>query len=579
MSHQLSSRTVIVAIIVAVVLALPALWTDFVFDDYFMVALVEDWYEIETPTCNLYSSFMDLPQMGWWRSEEPQIGFWRPLSSALFRLNYEWFGRNAVPHHVHGLLWLAAMVGLCGALYRRLPKGVAVVALFVFAFEEAHGLTSGVICNHHAVIGLTCGLFGLWAHIRWREDGWRAGLPVSLGAYGLAFLAGEIAMAALAYVLAYEVFGSPDGWRARLASVAPASFMTVAYLIGYKLGGFGARESSLYLDPFGHPVEFLVGMTHHVPAMLAAMWTGFPAMLWNAGLARPLEITGVVATVLVLVALRWLWPSLDAEDRRGVTWLGCGALMSLAPAALPQPMDRQLLVPMVGGAVVLATILVRSWEQWRRDGSAGIGRWVAVAGVAGLALVHLLAAPALRVVQLQGFVAVNEASEGFADDLMRILDDREGRGLSRPAATILVTAESPIVGVFPPMIHDFHRTSQIMPWETLSVAPTNLRVERTGERTLELTALSSVFFASDLEVFMRPRHEALGPGDRVTRPLFEAEIVPVSDDGPDRIAFHFVHDLDDLLFLDWRDGTYRVVDVPDVGGSIEVASPEPFGPF
>ena len=77
-----------------------------------------------------------------------------------------------------------------------------VPALFLFAVDESHLFAALWLANRNALVAAVPVLFGLCAHLRWREDGWRWGLPLSLGGYVVGLLGGETALGALAYLAA-----------------------------------------------------------------------------------------------------------------------------------------------------------------------------------------------------------------------------------------------------------------------------------------------------------------------------------------------------------------------------------------
>ena len=150
---------------------------------------------------------------------------------------------------MHSILWHFLMALSAMLVFRRvLPPTVGVLALFLFVLDESHAFPVAWWSNRNAVVAAAFGFLGVAAHLRWREDGWRMGLPLSLTAFAASVLSAEIGLCALAYVLAYEVFGARGGLWRRAASLLPASLLACAYVLLYKWAGYGAMHSDIYLD-------------------------------------------------------------------------------------------------------------------------------------------------------------------------------------------------------------------------------------------------------------------------------------------------------------------------------------------
>jgi len=545
-------RGLLLAAVVGIGLALPTLEMGFMMDDYAQLALVESWHPKNAGTFNLYSFLDELPIDPWWKHPELAVSMWRPLPSALLHLDHRLFGHRAVGYHLHSILWFAALLAACGLL---------------FAVDECHLLNVGWIANRHAMVTMVPALLGLLAHLRWREDGWRPGLPLSIAGWAVGLAGGEVALAVIGYAVAYELFAPPAATR-RLAGVVPAGLLPVGalgvgYVAVYKLAGFGAAHSGFYLDPTGDPAAFLLGAAGHLPAFFAAALAGLPSDLWFFVPAlRPLQVAaGVLALMAFAWLLRRLWPGLGEAERRALRWLLPGALFALLPAAMTQPFDRVLIAPMVGVAALIGVVLAALLDRWR----AGSRR---LAGVLALALlaVHLLL-PAVGRLAGQHFMA------------------RQWRGLARMAERIpidpasaarrdvvVLTAPDIIVAGFFPLMRAFHGQPPTRSWSVLSLAPHDHRLTRTGARTLELRIPEGRMLTSPAERFHRSAGDPLERGDRVRDELFEVEVLADDGRGPTRVAFRFDRPLDDpgLLFLGWTEDGLRPVTLPPRGETLEL---------
>src|SRR5262249_7708484 len=141
--------------------------------------------------------------MPWWNDPLSKVDMFRPLSSLLFAADHALFPRDALVPHLHSLLWFAALLVAARSLYARIPNPlVAGLALLLFAVDDAHWQPLGWLSNRHGVVATAPVLFGIVAHVRFREEGFRPGLPLSLVGYAVGLLGGEAAAQAAAYLVA-----------------------------------------------------------------------------------------------------------------------------------------------------------------------------------------------------------------------------------------------------------------------------------------------------------------------------------------------------------------------------------------
>lgn len=558
-----SPRVLVPAVLLAVALLAPSFWIGFSLDDYIQYGLIEGWYDVEAqPPVNLYSSFLELPNLPWWQSEAARVAFWRPWPGVLWQLDHALFGRHPAFYHVHSLLWLAALVAVCGLLFARLPAAVGVPALFLVAVEEAHAMTSGLVCNRHATVTLVPALLGLFAHLRWREDGWRPGRLLGPAGFALALASSEAAVAALAYVAAYELWG-PGSWRERLRAFAPFAVLALAYVAAYKALDLGPREVGFYLEPLRRPGEYVAALAIRVPALLAGLLAAFPVSLWMLPPMRtPLVVTGVAATLAAAAAALGSWRRLPEAERRAIRWWTAGALLSLPPLAAAMPSDRQLLVPAVGIAVALGAFFAQAWRHRRRFAGA--------AALALLALLHFVAAPVGTVAKQVSFVRLNAALMERVEDFSGLVAE------AAPGAPhdVAVIAADFFTVAYPPLIHDYYATPGTWTWNVLSLVPAAHRLTRTGPRSFTLEPIGTAFLETELERAYRPR-EPLAAGDEARGPAFRAEVVAAGERGPTRVGFHFDRELERGSFhlIYWDEEGLREVRLPEVGETIVIERP------
>jgi len=253
--------------------------------------------------------------------------------------------------------------------------------------------------------------------------------------------------------------------------------------------------------------------------------------------------------------LRICWYDLDDAVRRGLRWLLTGSALSLIPAAAVFPSDRMLLVPGIGIAAALATVLVQAYRSWR-----GRRRWLLVGAGGYFAVVHLLLAPLLTVyIQMALVKSGRESLELAASPVVAGAGGKEA---------VLIYAPDAVVSIYLPLMIDHLEGPAPKSWRPLSIAPYDHWLRRTGPRTLELeVANGGVMLRSLFEELYRDPEKQLVPGTKIDRGLLRAEILDANDRGPTRVAFQFDRDLSDptLYFLIWQDGGLRVAELPAVG--------------
>jgi hypothetical protein len=252
-SAIISRRAAMLAVSVATLLALPSLCIGVFMDDYAHLAILEGYPMVGKPfdlftfapgDAERLRPFMERGPFPWWTYPEARFSFFRPLSSALAVFDHAVFGRHFVWWHVHSILWYAVTVFAAGLVLRRaLPAPTAAAALLLFAIDDVHWMPAAWLANRNSLVSAAPSLLGLYAHLRWRQDGWRPGLVLSLAGYGAGLLGGETALAAPAYALAYEACAGPGVARQRVRAIMPAALLVFVYLLLYKFYGYGASGS------------------------------------------------------------------------------------------------------------------------------------------------------------------------------------------------------------------------------------------------------------------------------------------------------------------------------------------------
>jgi len=569
----MKSRHIAIAI-TGVLLFIPSLWIGFLLDDYLYLGAIEGRYPDHDTGRSLFTYFIndeaqtrriaDEGGYPWWIDERVRSLTFRPLSDLLLRADHALYDRSPPGYHLHSLLWWAAALAACALLYRRLlPGTVGAIALLIFALDEVHVMAVAWVANRNALVAFALVMIGFWAWIRWREDRWRAGRVLGPLCWVLGLTGSELSLAALAYVVAYELFGRRSiAVRARLGGLAPVIALVAIYIVVYRSLGYGGWGSGLYYHPLSDPIAFVVAAASRIPTLLASGIACLSADLWFfAPRFRSLQVVvGCCAVAGLILLLRAGRSHLEDRDRSSLRWLLIGSGLSLIPIVAAFPSDRMLLVPGFGLTAALAAVITAAFRSRRTS------RRRLLIGAGGLlALGHLVLAPLLAV--LIQTILIRQNHESLALAASPVVCESAGR------ETVLIYAPDHVVGIYMPLLMEQEGCGAPQGWRPLSIAPCNHVLKRTGPRTLELAAVDGgVMLRSVFEVLYRNPKNDLRPGEIVDRGLFRAEILDATSDGLTRVAFHFDRELTDpgVRFLVWLEGDLKQLEIPDVGGELYI---------
>lgn len=510
------------------------------------------------------ATFQDLGFTPWWSPSDLKFAFCRPLSAATHWLDFRLWPEMPVLMHLQSLAWLVAMVLAAGFAYRRvlgrepgsLPW-VGGLAALLFALDNSHALPAAWLANRNALIGATFGLLALVAHDRWRRDGWRAGALWAPVLLVLGLLSAEIALGAAAFLIAYALTIEEGPIARRIASLGPVLMALGAWAVFYKLEGFGARGSGLYVDPGSEPARYLSALLDHLPALWIGTWTPFPADVVSAFAGHETTFVAIAATLTLLLGL--LFAPLLKSDRVA-RFFALGMFFSLIPSAATTPSNRLLLFTSFGALGLIARL---AGQMGKRN------RW-ATAGLVILLIFHLplevLAAPfhARSPRQLGDPVLAAMSSFPSPPEITR----QDVYVLNPPDYLMNLS-------YVPAILHYQHRP---LPHRVrgLSAGPVALTVVRPDAWTLGLSA-SKGFLRGPLGRLFRSEARPLRTGDRVELPGVSVHVLAVTADGaPSLVEFLFDRVLEDpsLRFLIWRGDGYAPFSPPQVGKRVELPAPQ-----
>jgi len=569
-------RGQIACLVLGLILASPALAVPFALDDYFHLANLEGlsaaklrWWELFTfapADAARRSALIAEGTMPWWSAADLRLAFFRPLSSALVVMDHAVFGRWAPGWHLHALLWWGALLVCVGRCYRRvLPAGLALFSLLLFAIDDAHWMPIAWLAARNGQVAMVPALLGLMAHLRWREEGWRAGAVLAPLGLAVGLLGGEVAFGVLAYVLAFEVVGRTrtpgDGPGRGLLPYAP---VLVVYAVVRKAAGAGVSGSGSYLDPTHDPVGFAGSAPGRVTALIADAVFNVPGELWGAGtLARGILVAaGLLALALVVLWLRRALAVLPPAEARAVRWLALGALLALVPGAASMMGERILLPASLGAAAVFAVLVRDGARRWRAARGQGFLRRAALGLlIAAVALPNLVLAPPMLMAKIL---------------FWRKMADRTHAGvcrlpLDRPTGIVVLWSDDPSVLLFAGAVRRLQCPEAMTSWTVLSISPHPQQLERTSPATLALTTRDQPLLDSAWELGVRAPGRPLRAGDSVVQAGgLRLTVAAVRDGRPTELRIEAPGPLEQgpFGFFVWRKGGLSPFPLPPQGASV-----------
>lgn len=541
---------------VAFLVTLPAATTGFVLDDWVQRGVVRGEFDHTTKLAlfnfgagdaEALAPYIERGPYPWFTLPELKLRFLRPLSSALIVFDTEVFGATAWPQHLHSTLWYVALTAIVFVLYRRLVPGVAVLAGVLFALDDAHVMPAGWLANRNALVAVTFVWTGLVAHLAWRERGWRPGAVLSAACYVLGLAAGETAVAALAYVVAFEVAGQPARpLFARARGLVPLAIVVAGYFVAYRLLHAGARGSATYIDPVGEPLAFLAVAPVRFFANVGTQAFGFPDVWISLPEAKGLvTVAGVVALPLATLAWR-RWAPIDEAQRRTLGWLLLGSAGAMAPALATFPAVRLLTAASLGLCAVVATLLAGAWRD------RGVRR---VLGVAWLGAAFVLQPLSQWVVLPLAFDAIGGRARQAVRDL----------ALSGGERVVVLSSTEFVPAVYAvPLLAELQ---QALPrtWQVWSMAPLAVDVRRTGEQQLELEVVGGRMIDSMFEENFRGDGFPMSVGDRVQLEKAALTVLAVEGGKPTKVRADLELAPSDYTFVWWDGDTLARVTLPEPG--------------
>jgi hypothetical protein len=423
----------------------------------------------------------------------------------------------------------------------------------------------GWTANRNALVAATFAFAALLAHDRARRDGLRAGAWLAPALFGAALLGGESALAVTGYLFAHALFIDTGPLARRLARLWPYATLSAAWLVAYKVLGYGTSGGSMYVNPLDEPLPYLRALAERLPVLLAAqvglgladIWLVLPPLAKIAAYALALLM---LAGLAVLVAP--LWHRLPT-----CRFWALGAVLSLPPVCATFPMDRLLVFAGVGAMAVVALVFAE-WLEGDALARPRARQVFATMAVSLLVLLHLALAPVL--------LPLRVLTVGLMAGMGGRLEASIPRDEAVRGRTLVILSSAAEMTTFPPWMQ---RRALGVPtprrMRVLATCFARLRVSRLDATTLRVRPEMG-FLDNELLRMVRGLSRPFRAGDEVVLSDMRARVREVTADGrPAEVDFTFAVPLEDGSLL-WNrlqaGGALRPWSPPAVGESEVLSS-------
>lgn len=379
-------------VLAGVMLFVPSLEYDFVFDDFSLVQNNET-----------------VQSLGQAARAMVQGVAYRPLRTLSYALDHAVGGMDPFVFHLSNLVWFALLLAVAWRVLRAagLGDGAALAALALFAAHPVHVDAVAYISGRRDLLSALFILLAFWAYLQFRRTRRAWWWAAVLAGFLLAFLAKELGIVVPALIFLYEwveetaaAEGKPwrrlgrgfgrtlrNGWWYWLPAAAVGAGLVVYKVFltttSGKVGWWGGSFITNLLTVAKVLAYDLWLMVLPVTLRADYSYDGFPiAYTW----ADPLGLAAAALVVTLLAALVWL----AATGRRQAAFWGLWFFVALLPVAHLVPhhellAEHYLLLPSLGACALGGLGL--AWLHGRNRRLA----WAAGGGVMVFFAVALLA--------------------------------------------------------------------------------------------------------------------------------------------------------------------------------------------
>lgn len=500
----------------------------------------------------------------WWSAEDVLFRRLHFPTSVTHWLDMVWFGHRAWAEHFHNVILYVLAAAAAGLVFRRLVPvaWVAGLATLLYAVDDAHGMTVAWIMNRNALHGAIFGYLALAAHIRWRQTGWRWGLPVAWISLAVGVACSEGTLSIGAYLFAHMLFlDKPGSLPARFARLLPYAGLVVIWRLAYDWLGFGVKGSGIYVDLGSDLGLFGQKVATNLPVLLLSLFAA-PNPVFAIGLPGVgFLIYSAIAAALVALLFIALLPVLRA--RAEARFFALGSVLCTIPFCATLP-DHRLLLFSGLGAMGLVAVAVQHAGESLAAGDRRLPRPLGYA-VAALLFFSLVKSPLLLPLESLRF-AFNFRAVSQSVATLPSSEEISEKTL------VIVRAPSDWFLLHIPQIRSAERLPLPRHLYTLCVGPGEGSVTTIDDRTLEI-ALDDSFISDPWATMFGRNDEPFArtsvPLDKVTIQIVERNVIGL----PVRVRFLFADRLNDpnLVMMTYTRGGYDVFLAPPVGDTIQMA--------
>ncbi|MBP6739035.1 MAG: hypothetical protein KA146_03540 [Leptospiraceae bacterium] len=297
----------------------------------------------------------------WWTSSELKISFFRPISSISHWLDYSLWADSLFIMHAHSIALYIVYIFLLNVFFHSFLEStvLANISTFIFALDESRAMPVGWLSNRNSIIGSIFGILTLYFLHKSRKVKPYYRL-LSYIFFPLALLSAESSVGIVFYLFSYFLCMEEKPFLKRLISYLPYLFIFIGWLGYYKSNGFGSYGTSFYTDPAKDTFSFLGNTFHYLPYYVNGLFGYPPAefrfiLSYNA--KNFFHLYAIVYAILMILLFKYQWK----EKINRFFIVGCA--LSFLPLLGVSPDNRHLMLPGIGGSVILASFILSNIDN------------------------------------------------------------------------------------------------------------------------------------------------------------------------------------------------------------------------